>query len=185
MIEAFFVTLLYVFASEVVGATEMVIFGLATKYKRAMPVFLGAFSAHAIHAAVAVFIGVYFGSYLPYGFIVKTGAVVFILLGILILARKKEQHKATIPHAFFATFALVAMHEFGDKTQIASLLFGATYRAFLPVFLGALAGLFFAILLNVYAARYLSKKVPANWVRVISALMFIGYGTATYFWYVI
>ncbi len=180
MNDAFTIPFIFIFASELVGATELVLFSLAKQYKKALPVFFGAFLAHTIHIAVAVFIGYYYGSYLPYGFIKKTGGVIFILLGILILAREKEQYKKRIPHAFFSSFALIAISELGDKTQIASLLFGATYQTFTLVFLGALAGLFIAMLVNVSSALYLSKKAPANWVRVISALMFISLGAISY-----
>ncbi len=182
MLNAFLSSLILIFSSEIVGATELVIFTLAMRYRAFFPVLAGAFLAHALHDTIAIFIGYYFGSLFPYDIVKKTAGVIFILLGILIIARKKEKHhKPNIPHAFFATFALVAISELGDKTQIASLLLGATYQVFLPVLLGTLAGLAFALSANVYVGTYLAKKAPAEWIRVVSALVFIAFGAYSYF----
>ncbi|HLF54306.1 MAG TPA: TMEM165/GDT1 family protein [Candidatus Nanoarchaeia archaeon] len=181
MLDAFLASFLLIFSSELVGATELVIFTLAMRYRAFFPVLAGAFLAHALLDSIAIFVGDYFGSFFPYDLVKKTAGVIFILVGILIIARKKEHHKANIPHAFFATFALVAISELGDKTQIASLLLGATYQAFLPVFLGAVVGLAIALTANVYAGTYLAKKAPAEWIRVVGALVFIAFGAYSYF----
>lgn len=169
-------TLILVFFSELVGATELIIFGLAMKYRSFVPVFSGALLAHALLDFLAIIAGAYIGAKLPHNTLLAFSGIFFILLGLL---SGKEKETKPKKHAFLAVFSMVAIAEIGDKTQIASGLLAAQYQTIIPVFLGAILGLALALSANVFIGTYLAKKTSTKWLNVVSRILFVLFGIYT------
>ncbi|MCC7259990.1 MAG: TMEM165/GDT1 family protein [Alphaproteobacteria bacterium] len=78
--------------------------------------------------------------------------------------------------ALLHSFALVALAEIGDKTQLLSILLAARFRVFWPIILGILA----ATLLNhagaAYAGNLLGGLADSYWTGVITSVLFIAIG---------
>ncbi|MBU1670302.1 MAG: TMEM165/GDT1 family protein [Actinobacteria bacterium] len=81
--------------------------------------------------------------------------------------------------AFGAAFGLTFIAELGDKTQLAVLTLSARY-GFLPVFLGAAAAFVVLDALAVTLGAVLSRYVPADVVRYVSAAVFIVFGVLSF-----
>lgn len=75
--------------------------------------------------------------------------------------------------AFFASVAVVALAEIGDKTMLLAILLAARFRAPLPI----LAGIFLATIANhalaALAGASIAGLLEADWFRIAVALGFL------------
>ena len=74
---------------------------------------------------------------------------------------------------FFATFWMIFLAELGDKTQLATLTFAAESKSRLSVFIGSAGALVLTSLLAVVFGSFVSRIVPANYVRVGAGTLFV------------
>ena len=80
--------------------------------------------------------------------------------------------------AFFASFALIALAEMGDKTQFLAMSFASkhnVYKVILGVFLAIIAN--FAI--TVAVGQFLTTIVPIDIISLVASTSFIGFGLWT------
>ncbi|PIU41147.1 MAG: hypothetical protein COS99_07355 [Candidatus Omnitrophica bacterium CG07_land_8_20_14_0_80_42_15] len=77
-----------VFFAELADKTQMVGIGMSAKSGRPFMVLLGSVSAYIVVTAISVFLGAVLGKYIRPEVIKYAGAVLFIALGLLILAGK-------------------------------------------------------------------------------------------------
>ncbi len=79
--------------------------------------------------------------------------------------------------AFLAAFSLVAISEFGDRSQLAALLLGAKYhRHHKKVFLGAISAFALLFFLSIVMSSLILTYLPAATVRILSAAAFVAMG---------
>lgn len=78
-----------------------------------------------------------------------------------------------------ASFIAFTLAEFGDKTQIATVMLASSSRRVLPVFLGSLLGLIAVNLPFILLGDCLTLFIPVLWVKICSALLFITFGLLT------
>lgn len=81
MIESFFIALFFTFISEIADKTQLVILGLAFKYKAALQVFLGALIAHSFMDGIAIILGYFFSFQIQTNLVKMMIGIAFILLG--------------------------------------------------------------------------------------------------------
>jgi Ca2+/H+ antiporter, TMEM165/GDT1 family len=77
--------------------------------------------------------------------------------------RKKSWFKE-----FFATFFTIFAAEFGDKTQLATLMISAESHSPWIVFLGAASALIMTSLVGVLVGRWLAKNVTEETLEIIT-----------------
>lgn len=78
---------------------------------------------------------------------------------------------------YLAVFGSVLVAEMGDKTQLATLLFAINPAVSkVGIFAAAAAALVVASLLAVVAGGYIGASVPAERLRVLAGIGFIGIG---------
>lgn len=77
-----------VFFAEMADKTQIVSIGMASKSMKPFTVFLGSVCAYMIITAVSVLIGATMGKYIKPEIIKYCGALIFIILGILMLFGK-------------------------------------------------------------------------------------------------
>ena len=83
-----FTTFVAVFCAELADKTQLVGIGIAAKSGKPLSVWLGSVSAYIIVTAISVLIGAVFGKYIQPEFIKYSGALLFIIVGILIFLGK-------------------------------------------------------------------------------------------------
>lgn len=182
LVTIFFITFGLIFTAELGDKTQLMVFTLALRYG-GRPVLAGAFLAFALLSGSAALVGRGLGELLSPVLITRISAWVFILFGLYMLLRKKEesieQVKPSARAGFIAAFGLIAISEMGDKTQIATLLLSVKYQSFLAVFLGSLAALSVATLFGILVAGRLHTFIPARYINPLSAILFVLLGIGT------
>ncbi|MBI2146725.1 TMEM165/GDT1 family protein [Candidatus Woesearchaeota archaeon] len=185
MLEPFIAAFTLALVSEIADKTQLVILGLALKYKSPWKVFTGAIIAHALMDGLAILLGTFLGFSLVSPVIKDVIGIIFILLGvwafikIYIKKKKTKEEKAWNNAPVAASFFMVLLSEFGDKTQIASGLLAAKYLVPIPIFVGFVAALGIAIGFNVFIGRKLAEKIPRKKIKIVTAVLFILFGILT------
>jgi len=187
-LEPFFASVSIIFLSEIADKTQLVILGLALKYKRPFPVFLGALIAHSLMDLFAIVVGFSLPAVFPVFFVNIAVGSIFLVYGIYLFIKvfwkvKKYEKESTISARapFVISFLTILASEFGDKTQVASGLLAARYSDVWFVFFGAFVALAFAIGLNVFVGSKLAKRLPRSTIKVVTALLFIVFGIVILF----
>ncbi len=182
MLDAFFIALLFTFISEIADKTQLVILGLALKYKAHSQVFLGALIAHSFMDAIAILLGYFFSFQFQTNLIKIIIGIAFILLGIYGLSKpyikksRKQEKKIEGKTPFLVAFITILLSEFGDKTQISSGLLAAKYQLPFNIFIGVFLALVLAIGLNVFIGAKIAEKFPARTIKVATSILFILFG---------
>ena len=182
MLEAFFIALFFTFISEIADKTQLIILGLALRYKSAFQVFFGALIAHSFMDAIAIMLGYFFSFQFQSNIIKIIIGIAFILLGVYGLIKpyikkaKGQEKKIETKMPFAVAFLTVLLSEFDDKTQISSGLLAAKYLLPLHIFLGVFLALALAIGLNVFIGAKIAKKIPANKIKIATSVLFILFG---------
>ena len=187
MLEAFISALLFSFLGEIADKTQLIILGLALKYKAPFKVFLGALLGHAVMDVIAIILGYYFSFAFSSNIFSNLVGLSFILLGVYglskkyIIKKKKEKKLKTIKTKMplIISFLTVLVVEVGDKTQVASALLAAKYLQPLPIILGVILGLSITIALNVFIGKKLAEKIPRNIIKLSTYILFILFGVFT------
>jgi putative Ca2+/H+ antiporter (TMEM165/GDT1 family) len=179
----FFIAFGLIFVAELGDKTQLMVFTLALRYG-GKPVLAGAFLAFAVLSGSAALVGKGLGELLSPELITRISGWIFILFGLFMLLKKREddEQEKTRPSdraGLLAAFTLIAISEMGDKTQIATLLMSIKYRTFLSVFLGSLAALTLASVVGILVAGRLHKFIPAKYISPLSGLLFIVLGAGT------
>ncbi len=184
MNEPFIIAFVLALISEIADKTQLVILGLALKYKSPLKVFSGALVAHAFMDGIAIFLGALFGFTLSSVLVKNSVGILFIssgLWGFYKLYRKTHKKEKKIPGKtpFTISFLTVMISEFGDKTQLASGLLSAKYLVPIPIFLGFILALAAAIGFNVFVGSKIAEKLPRKTIKIITAVLFILFGIFT------
>ncbi len=186
MIEEFVSSFALAMVSEIADKTQLVAIGLALKYRSPVKVFAGAFAAHLLMDSAAVFLGASIGNSISLPLVKTITGVVFIGMGLFLLAKllmdknnhvEKQVQQST--GAFTASFLAIFVSEFGDKSQVAAGLLGARYLQPLPVILGFMTAIALVISFNIFIASKAAEKLPRKTLKLISTILFIGFGVAT------
>ena len=156
--------------------SQLVCLVLAARY-RARPVLLGAVFAFALLNLLAVVFGAALASWLPQRLVVVVG-LLFLAFGWHALRQKEEEQ--VLPEEdvrsdrslLLSTLLLIALAEFGDKTQLAVAGL-ASANPPLAVWLGATLALATTSALGVWAGRALLQKVPILLLHRISGGLFL------------
>ncbi|MBI2145448.1 TMEM165/GDT1 family protein [Candidatus Woesearchaeota archaeon] len=181
MLQDFLIPFITIALAEMGDKTQLAMMGMAARYKHTMQIFIGAMLASAVVDGSAVLLGNYISKYIPKTPISVAAAVTFIGFGIFTLARKEKAEKSpeiSKKAILAAAFTLFFVSEFGDKSQLAALLFGTQYNLLLTI-AGTLSAIGVLLILMLSIGKYLSRKLNQNTVRITSGLLFIGIGIAT------
>jgi Ca2+/H+ antiporter, TMEM165/GDT1 family len=165
-----------ILVAEMGDKSQLVCMALASKH-RPIPVVLGALTAFALLNALAVGFGTAIANWLPGYVIAGAVALLFIVFGIQALRTEAEEpheeFKEKSGHGiFFTTFLLIAVAEFGDKTQLAVVALSSTGSP-AGVWLGSTFALGVTSTLGVMAGRKLLQKIPLELLHKIGGILFL------------
>ena len=167
---------LLIFAAEIGDKSQLVCMVLATRH-RAFPVMLGAICAFSLLNALAAIFGMTIANWLPEAYVSLTVAILFAVFGIHALRLKENGDEENIEEKnshsiFLATFLLISVAEFGDKTQLAVVALSSTSIP-LAVWIGATLALATTSALGVWAGRTILQRIPLKLLHQVSGVFFL------------
>ena len=165
--------------AEIGDKTQLLAIGLATRFKRPLPIVLGIFVATLANHFLAALVGEQAASFLDGRWFRYAVAASFILMAGWTLIPDKfdeEKEKPARFGAFLTTLIAFFLVEMGDKTQIATVALGARFHSVLPVMVGTTLGMMIANIPAVFLGNALIARVPLHVVRTVAALLFLGIG---------
>ncbi len=187
MLKVFISVLATVFVAEMGDKTQLMLFALSAKY-RLKDIFLGTAAAILVLNALAVCVGGLLNAFLSENlYIVKAiAAVAFFAFSIssipAILSKESAEEESKhlsfsfAPLAIFCTFFLA---ELGDKTQLASITFGAANglnKTAFVIWIAASTGLFLADAIGLLALKMLGGKIPSHIFNALAFALFAVFG---------
>lgn len=166
--------------TELGDKTMIAVITLSSKYSK-RTVFLGSFLGLAAVTAVGVLIGEVLFQFVPAWIVGLAAGVIFILFGVatLLLPEKEEEEEIKDKSrwgGFLTVFGFVALMELGDKTQLSVITLSAESGAALMVFIGAALGFLWLTVVEVSLGKVIGEKVPKDYIRKGSGLVFIIFG---------
>ena len=106
-----------------------------------------------------------------------TVALLFAIFGVHSILQNEEGEGEVVKEKsgqsiFFATFMLITIAEFGDKTQLAVVALSSTFMP-LGVWIGSIVALIFTSALGVIVGRTLLKRLSLSLLHKISGGIFL------------
>ena len=162
--------------AEIGDKSQLVCITLAARYPH-WPVISGASLAFVVLNLLAVFFGAGVAAWLPENITALLVTLLFAGFGIHTLLAHDEEAtqqfpERTINSIFVATFLMIFLAEFGDKTQIAVAGLASNLGVF-SVWIGATLALILISVLGVWAGRTIMQRLPTAWLKRISGGLFI------------
>ena len=166
-----------VFVAELPDKTAIASLVLGARYRPSW-VLAGVSAAFAMHVVLAVAIGSLL-ALLPHRPLEAIVASLFIFGAFALLRGRHEEPaegRETEPSFWRvagAGFAVVAVAEFGDLTQIVTANLEAHYQAPFAVGVGALAALVSVAALAIFGGRALVRVLPVRWLTRAAAVAMV------------
>ena len=163
-------TFAVIFPAELPDKSLMASLVLGTRF-RTLPVWLGASAAFLLHVLIAVAAGGLLRLLPPT--VVEIVVTVLFAIGAAILLLRPEEDADTASdapptsttRAFWTSFGVVFVGEWGDITQLATANLAARYDDPLSVGVGAALALTSVVGLVLLAGDRLLRRIPLVWVR--------------------
>jgi Ca2+/H+ antiporter, TMEM165/GDT1 family len=167
---------LLIFVAEIGDKSQLVCMVLAAKH-RAFPVMIGSGLAFALLNTLAVLFGLAMANWMPEVAVYGIVALLFFLFGIqaMRVVEERSQVCKAAPSSrsiFLATFLLIFVAEFGDKTQLAVVGLSSTSIPF-AVWTGATIALITTSALGIWAGCTVLQRIPIILLHRISGVFFI------------
>ena len=147
--------------------TQIAVINLSAEH-RLRSVFVGALLAFALVVGVSASIGGAIAPYISAFWVDLVGGISFLIFGVYTLFSRKggivkiKEHSKTVT----TSFLLIAIAEFGDKTQLAVVALSAKYGAPIQVFLGAVLAFALLTALGVLFGKIISRYISARYIRI-------------------
>ncbi|MDO8428895.1 MAG: TMEM165/GDT1 family protein [Candidatus Diapherotrites archaeon] len=181
MITDFLLPFFTIALSELGDKTQLTILVLSSKTKEHGKLLLGISLAFLITTIVAVFLGSWISSVIPFAWIKLIAGVLFIIFGVKTwLDHAKSDTVPTLSNPFFSGLSLILIAEMGDKSQLVSGLFSTKFNPIF-VFLGAWLALLILSALAIFAGKILSQKMNYVLLHKIAGLVFVLLGLSFLF----
>ena len=179
------------FLAELGDKTQLAVIAQTCRYRRPWAVFLGASAALALVTGLGVAAGQLAGWLIPGQWIRWIAAAGFLVMGVWLgwetwkTGRRADQACDPAETAgptcsdwrvFGTTFALLAVAEMGDKTQLAVFARASAAQGPWAVFTGAALALAAVTALGVVGGEGLVRLVPERVLRWIAAAAFVVMG---------
>jgi len=169
----------FIFLAELGDKTQLAVITLCSRHNWKV-VLSGAMLSFALIDGLSVLVGRGIAEVVPLFWIQIIGGVMFIAFGLYILLHKERENESfrltEKSSGFISTLILISLAELGDKTQLAVIALAAEYAEAVMVFLGVISGFLAITIIGVLIGKGLIHLVPQRYLRLISAILFIGFG---------
>jgi len=179
--EAFLVSTVSVAIGELGDKTQLLALVLAARFRRPVAVILGILCATIANHACAGFAGAWLRGILSVELLRWLVGVSFLAVAAWSLVPDRmddDQAPAVGRSAFLVTAAAFFFAEFGDKTQIATLMLAARYDDLVAVISGTTLGMLCADAPAVALGTALPFAIPLRAVRLAASALFGALGAA-------
>ena len=178
--EAFLISMGIVALAEMGDKTQLLALVLAARFRKPWPIVWGILTATVANHALAGGLGAWVTIALGPETLRWVLGASFIAMAVWMLIPDKldnaETGKAPRFGVFGTTVVAFFLAEMGDKTQIATVMLVAQYRAYVWVVLGTTLGMMLANAPVVWFGERVTRLVPIRVVHVVSALIFAVFG---------
>lgn len=178
---------LLIFAAEIGDKSQLVCMALAIRY-RALPVAVGAILAFLVLNTLAVVFGSAIANWIPELAIYLVVSAMFLLFGFHALLSQEDGESEeetetealdetdlavkSKQHIILSTFALIAVAEFADKTQLAVVGL-SSHSSSLSVWIGSTLALITTSIMAVWAGKTILQRFPIALLHRFSGALFI------------
>ena len=181
--EAFLISTGIVALAEIGDKTQLLALVLAARFRKPWPIILGILVATLLNHALAGTVGAWAATALgPEAMRWILGVSFLAMAGWMLIPDKLDPEDATTLKAplgvFGATVVAFFLAEMADKTQIATIALAARFDTLTGVVLGTTLGMMIANVPAVLLGEIATKKIPANVVHTIAAVIFAVLGVA-------
>ena len=183
LLEVFLISTGIVALAEIGDKTQLLALVLAARFRKPWPIIWGILVATLLNHALAGTVGAWAATVLgPEAMRWILGVSFLAMAGWMLIPDKLDPDDATTPKAplgvFGATVVAFFLAEMADKTQIATIALAARFDTLVAVVLGTTLGMMIANVPAVLLGEIATKKIPANVVHTIAALIFAVLGVA-------
>lgn len=175
---------LLVFAGEMGDKTQLLALVLATKFHKPWTIMAGILVATLLNHALAAYFGSLVSTLIDPQYLRWILALTFFgFAAWILIPDKDEDFKQNKKFgAFLTTVFVFFLAEMGDKTQLATIALGAKFSSsIIEVTFGTTLGMLASNALVVFYGKKILKKIPMNWVRIFTCILFILFGLAVIF----
>ncbi len=172
--EDFIIPFVAIAIAELGDKTQVSILLLSSKTKKYSYIFLGVFFAFLIVDGIAIVAGNLITSVVDISILKPISGIVFIIFGVYMLLNKKEENedKNYNKNIFISAFLMIFLTEWGDKTQVASVLFATQYNMYF-VLIGTMLALSILSLIAIFFGKILSARLDKKRLKNIAGVVFI------------
>lgn len=178
---ALFTSVPLVAIAEIGDKTQLLSILLAARYRTFWPIVAGIAIATTLNHGITAWAGYAFAHRFNAGLVEMLACVLFITIGLWALKPDKAEDSPECLNrygAFTASALAFFIAEIGDKTQLATLTLAAQYQSLLLVTIGTTLGMLIANIPAILAGDRLLARLPMARIRLMAALLFIGFGAA-------
>ena len=174
--EAFFVSTGIVALAEMGDKTQLLSLVLAARFRKPWPILLGILVATLANHGLAGAVGSWVTTFMGPDVLRWVLGASFIAMAVWMLIPDKlddeEGDSAPRMGVFLTTVVVFFLAEMGDKTQIATVMLAAQYKAWFAVVAGTTLGMMLANAPVVWFGDAITQRVPLRLVHLISAGIF-------------
>jgi putative Ca2+/H+ antiporter (TMEM165/GDT1 family) len=177
--EAFLVSTGVVALAELGDKSQLLVLGLAARFRKPIPIILGILVATLLNHALAGVVGASLGARIgPQSLRWLLGLSFVGVAAWMLLSNGREPAIPRVPRlgVFGTTLATFFMMEMGDKTQVVAMALAASYRSLYPVVVGSTAGILLADVPVVILGTVAAQKLPMTRLRAFVPVMFLLFG---------
>ena len=180
--EAFLVSTGIVALAEIGDKTQLLSLLLAARFRKPWPIVLGILVAtmanHALAGAAGTWVTTVLGPQLLRW--VLGGSFIAMAAWMLIPDKLDDADGDKAPRlgVFGTTVLMFFLAEMGDKTQIATVMLAAQYKAWMAVVIGTTLGMMLANVPVVWFGDRVLRRLPVRAVHLVSAAIFAVLGVA-------
>lgn len=182
--DSLLVSTLAVSLAEIGDKTQLLALMLASRYRKPWPIIWGILIATLANHGLAGWLGSWLANLLSADALRFGLGLSFIAMAVWILIPDSldEQPKLlTASNLFWLTLISFFVIEIGDKTQVATVALAVRYTDWWNVVIGSTLGMMLANVPVVWLGQFSADKLPLNWIRRLTALLFVVLGLALLF----
>ncbi len=164
--------------AELGDKSQLLVFLVSSRTKKHFQFLMGVMLGFLLVDGFAILLGSWVMTLVPEVWLKVVSGLVFLILGLMILLAKEEKEEEEVPalkNPFVTGFGLIAIAEWGDKTQIASALFAAEYNPVL-VLISVMAALLALSASAVYLGKLFAHKINKKVIAKVGGILFVGLG---------
>ena len=175
--DAFLISTGIVALAEMGDKTQLLALLLAARFRKPWPIVWGILVATLVNHALAGGLGAWVTQLMgPSLLRWVLGASFFAMAAWMLVPDKLDDEETNVAPklgVFGTTVIAFFMAEMGDKTQIATVMLAAEYKAWVWVVAGTTLGMMLANAPVVWFGERITRLLPLPWVHRISATVFV------------